>query len=251
MTSFQVPLVLITMITAAELCAGSMCYRLPEFQGHSGDSLKGMRAAKRRAIPYAFLREGDVVWQKRSWREIDLRSQQNQEAPYHISDSCFHQALSDVLIKGILSNELIAFKDQQFRIPYAMTEIRHRLMKAAPMNKGMEAVDTPAIDISSIYAHLSKYIIKEDWFFDRQRSVTDVRIVGIALLACNERQEEYELFWVYFPACRPYFAAFDVHCGCKGDEVLSLDDVFWKRQFTSHPVCSQSPEDSCSYDTRP
>ena len=36
----------------------------------------------RRQIPYTFLRESDVAWQKRIWRDIDLREKQNQPLYY-------------------------------------------------------------------------------------------------------------------------------------------------------------------------
>jgi hypothetical protein len=41
------------------------------------------------------------------------------------------------------------------------------------------------------------------------------------------------LFWVYFPACRPYFAINDVYNFKNDSERRSLDDIFWKRQFAS------------------
>ena len=44
-------------------------------------------ATSRRFIPYTHLREGDVVWEKRVWREIDLRDKQNQPLFYPIDFS--------------------------------------------------------------------------------------------------------------------------------------------------------------------
>ena len=56
---------------------------------------------------------------------------------------------------------------------------------------------------------VKKWRLKEEWFFDKQRSVMDVRILGIAPL--QEDRDEVNgqllgtfspLFWVYFPEAR-------------------------------------------------
>ena len=59
--------------------------------------------------------------------------------------------------------------------------------------------------------------INEDWFFDKQRSVVDVRIIGIApvVYAVNPETQEIvglkKLFWLYFPECRYVFQNFFVY----------------------------------------
>ena len=61
------------------------------------------------------------------------------------------------------------------------------------------------------------YEIKEDWFFDKQRSIMDVRIIGIApqVIKINPENDEImgfqTLFWLYFPECRYVFQNFYVY----------------------------------------
>jgi len=60
-----------------------------------------------------------------------------------------------------------------------------------------------------------KIRIKEDWFFDKHRSMLDVRILGICPIV-----EDYDekgdfrafkpLFWIYFPEARNIFAKAEV-----------------------------------------
>lgn len=199
----------------------------------------------RRQVPYTHLREGDVMWQKRLWREIDLREKQNQSLYYPLELNVCRVSLIQALTRHILHEEIIAFKDEQFMVPYSLGEIRSRLVKIDTV----EQIDYDAFgqelppqkvavaDSVSIYARVLKYVIKEDWFFDRQRSVLDVRIIGIAAMEYNEERDYFrELFWVYFPACRPYFAVSDVYNYKNDSERRSLDDVFWKRQFASRVI---------------
>ena len=112
------------------------------------------------------------------------------------------------------------------------------------------------------------YNIKEDWFFDKQRSLLDRRIISIAPLArysvdltsdLSERGdllvynkegksfkyengefieytdnfEEREVFWLYFPELRNVIVNYFVYNEKSDAQWMSFDDLFWKRQFNA------------------
>ncbi|HLG02044.1 MAG TPA: gliding motility protein GldN, partial [Bacteroidia bacterium] len=87
---------------------------------------------------------------------------------------------------------------------------------------------------------IKAYWIKEDWFFDRQRSVMDVRIIGLCPLQeklapnSNDIEGFKPLFWVYFPACRNLFARQEIFNTRNDAQRMTLDDVFFKRMFQSY-----------------
>ena len=82
--------------------------------------------------------------------------------------------------------------------------------------------------------------LKEEWFFDKQRGVLDVRIIGIQPVADNidrntgEVRGKEPMFWVYFPEARNIFANVDVFNRHNDAERKTLDDIFWKRMFGSY-----------------
>ena len=88
---------------------------------------------------------------------------------------------------------------------------------------------------------VKKWRLKEEWFFDKQRSVMDVRILGIAPL--QEDKDEVTgkltggyspLFWVYFPEAREILINAEVFNLVKNNaERRTYDDIFWKRMFGS------------------
>ena len=87
-----------------------------------------------------------------------------------------------------------------------------------------------------------QYRIKEDWFFDKQRSVLDVRILAIAPVVYEEEEDSQgqksisgtkELFWLYFPHCRFVFNNYFVYNESNDAQWMSFDDLFWKRRFNS------------------
>lgn len=83
-----------------------------------------------------------------------------------------------------------------------------------------------------------QYRLKEDWFFDKERSVMDCRILGLAPVVYNQDDKGNisglkELFWLYFPHCRFVFNNYFVYNTKNDAQWMSFDDLFWKRQFSS------------------
>jgi gliding motility associated protien GldN len=92
--------------------------------------------------------------------------------------------------------------------------------------------------------HIVQYRIKEDWFFDKERSVLDQRILGLAPViyqggavdgySGSKEGGKYQiLFWLYFPQCRFVFNNYFVYNDKNDAQWMSFDDLFWKRRFSS------------------
>ena len=79
-----------------------------------------------------------------------------------------------------------------------------------------------------------KYLLKEDWFFDKERSVLDVRIIGMApVIIDSATSKEKILFWVYFPQARDVlknFYAYDAKSTVGGN---TFDHLFMTRRFNA------------------
>jgi len=79
-----------------------------------------------------------------------------------------------------------------------------------------------------------KYLLKEDWFFDKERSVLDVRIIGLAPVVIDSASsKEKTLFWVYFPQARDVlknYYAYDAKSTVGGN---TFDHLFMTRRFNS------------------
>jgi gliding motility associated protien GldN len=52
----------------------------------------------------------------------------------------------------------------------------------------------------------------------------------------DDDEIDKDMFWVYFPECRPVFAENEVYNTKNDAERRSFDDLFWKRQFNSNIV---------------
>lgn len=229
-------------------------------------------------VQYTHLREADVMWSKRIWRTIDLRQKQNFPLYYPLEPISDRMSLWEVIRYGVLEEgnltiyDISTMDDDQFRFPVKPTngnindpDFKKKLIGFFGLSKTLDRryplnhpdvlnglanpgeVMTDNMGNAITYDTISEYTtqdviryeIKEDWFFDKQRSVMDVRIIGIApqVIKVNPVNDEImgfeTLFWLYFPECRYVFQNFYVYNPKNDAQRMSFDDFFWKREFSS------------------
>jgi len=205
----------------------------------------------RKPIPYVPLREADVMWEHRIWRVIDLREKMNHPLYYPESENTTKRpSFFSVIQKGIVTHELSVYDpnpsifdpDEEFKIELPYSEAQKSFTREITFLKqdtaSGEMVSTTVPDtIKPI--DIRQYWVKEDWFFDKQRSIMDVRILGIApIIETKDDKGEFKgykaLFWLYYPGCRNYFAKFQCYNPYNDAEWRTFDEVFHKRQFSSY-----------------
>jgi len=204
----------------------------------------------KKVVPYTHLREADVMWSKRVWRDIDLKQKINHPLYFPLEEVNDRKSLYAV-IKAALNEGLITAYDagnygwnDDFDKPLTMSEVDAKMYKMQDSvatvdefgDAKMEWMQDPLLPDDIV-----KYRLKEDWIFDKQRSERQVRIIGIAPVKLRFDQNgdvngEEVMFWLYFPECRYVFANHDVFNPNNDSERRSYEDVFWKRQFDSYVI---------------
>ncbi|WP_183563228.1 gliding motility protein GldN [Mucilaginibacter sp. SP1R1] len=206
-----------------------------------------------KVTPLPNLRENDVAFAKRIWREIDIREKMNQ---YLASPK---RRLIDVLLDAISAGELTAYdptatKDDpggdSFTVPLNANGARAKMADSSVVDKFDKDGNKIGSELRAGEFNpdsVVKFRIKEDWVFDRQRSVFEPRIVGIAPLikpkAGGVDLDYQPAFWIYFPDARQVLATKEVVSRNSDATGLSFDDVFMKRMFASYIVKESNDKD--------
>ena len=185
---------------------------------------------------YPQINPANIRFYKRLWRDIDVTEPKNQVLAIP----------GETLIEIVLE----AVKDGQITAYDAMDDsFKYKLTPQQALAKLVDSVLVPIFDNNGnqIDARMqlnefnpekiSKFRIKEDIFFDKQRAKVETRIIGIAPIMKLTTGDttitgETPAFWLYFPECRNVFVKKDVSDPEKQMFDMSLDDIFLQRRFS-------------------
>ena len=205
----------------------------------------------KRVIPYPHLREADVMYKRRIWQEIDLRQKFNHPFYFPLDPIQDRQNLFDVVREALLvEGSLVAYSagplgdDDEFTFPLSADSIR-KILNPVTLVKQYddfgEVIGTIQQSNELSSDKITRYRLKEDWIWDRQRSERYVRILGIAPML-----EDFDidgnsvgfrpLFWLYYPECRYVFANIEVYNMFNDAQRRTYEDLFQKRYFSSYIV---------------
>ncbi len=210
----------------------------------------------RKPVPYHHLREADMMWGKKLWRMLDLREKINHPLYFPTKKMDDRYSLIDLLIYGVENEGLTVYSDidDEFTTPITVAQMNSALGGGIDSIQ-VENPETGMLELKVVPRdrrtnEVTRYLMKEFWYFDKQRSMLEVRIIGLCPIrvyakeaSLNEESgkdegEEKELqmkqvMWVYFPAARPLFANHEVFNPYNDSERRTFDDIFFKRRFSS------------------
>ncbi len=207
----------------------------------------------KKPVPYPPLRKADIMWSKRIWRVIDMREKINQPFYYpldpHNGWRSFMQIIMDALKEGSITAYDISGTDE-FLVPLTYQAVITRQIDTLHtiLNRPYPPYDEYDTVIYSEFdpSKVMRLRIKEDWYFDKQRSQLLVRILGICPVMMKDREGieiPQPLFWIYFPEARPILAKAEMFNRFNSAERRTYDEIFWKRMFGSYVYKEQNVYD--------
>jgi len=205
---------------------------------------------ERKPAPLPLVRESDAVWSRTVWRTIDLREKANQHFYYPTRVIQQRYNLFNVLLKGIEGKIITAFDpdvaESEFAKPIDYNQVKQQFgdsvkkIQVFDMDTNVPRDSVVAADIP--VQEVKQLEIKEVWYFDKQKSTLQVRILGICPIRVYKKEPtdtayvRKKLFWVYYPEIRPLLAKNESLNGFNGARSLSFDDLFLTRKFDGYIV---------------
>jgi gliding motility associated protien GldN len=218
-------------------------------------------------VPFPTLREADVFYKKRIWQEIDLRQKFNHPYYYPTRRIADRVNMFDAILDAIfymetgkeLTEPIQVFKagpemeGDEFSKLLTPEDVRELLIKKDSV-KVTDDFGIPVIperwDYSFVRldpATVTRWKIKEDWIWDRQRSERTIRIIGLCPMAEEEVAGQLgytDLFWIpYNNATRRVLASEFAYNPLNDAARRSFDELLVKRYFSSYIVKEDNAAD--------
>lgn len=233
---------------------------------------------KREFVPYQSIREADAMYSKKVLRTLELKEKINHPLYFPLSPNIIGypggnqpqrarmSLLRLVYEIGILGNYLdnvtgnLVDAEDDFSRRYPVYEAnlenittwwrtpipideditRRELLSYSIEDQG-EFVNIPLLPAD--YYQMDRVWMWEEWVFDRQRSVMDVRILALAFEGYVGGNRIFP-FWISYNDYRPLFAKYEVFNTQNDAERRTFDDIFFKRRFSSYIVAETNPYDN-------
>jgi gliding motility associated protien GldN len=231
------------------------------------------------AITLTHIREADVMWSKRIWRTLDLRQKMNLVLYYPMDSATlgkrsFVQLIYDEFVlnpENVGPDAVKMYADYELRTPLTRDEIFNMLSRkdTVQLLDPENCVTYDSLvqnDFQEVKPNIIKVHLMEDWFFDKQRSVLDVRILALGLelpiYQPGQDLDEYcglykysgyqkvdigdgnaPIIWFFFPAMRSTLAAHECFKRHNDAARVSYDDIFLSRMFGSYIVKEENVYD--------
>lgn len=206
----------------------------------------------KRAMPYAYLRESDVVWKTYVWRTIDFREKFNQFFYYPTEETKNTQGRTNLVytfLHALANGDIEVYEDEDLTIPKDYQKIWGEMNKEKTQaiyeyDEWDEIVgqhDTIIHEDFNPEDVLTAHI-KECWYIDKQDTRQKVRIVALALYRndCRERNGErtcnmIPMFWAPMNDMRVRNALVKINAYDEHNDAAerTYDDIFIDRYFDS------------------
>lgn len=216
---------------------------------------------QRRAPAHSYVRQADVLWSKTLWRQIDLDERKNQHLYYPETNTGTYKNLVHVLVDLVERHGVSLYEEtagDEFGLPLTASDLHTNL----GASQSTIAVDEPVqgsrhqVVVNQPFdpTEIRRLLVKELWFFDRNTSQMQVRILGLCPVRVYYRPEDTDrenpLFrkvgWFYYPEIEKLLTHYPAMYGHNPAWGWSYYDVFAHRYFSSHVVQESNP-----YNNRP
>lgn len=205
-------------------------------------------------LEYGYLDDRDILFSKMTWEKVVLDERVNFPLYFPVDTNNIgkeRRSLYHTLIKAVKTGKIEnVYHDSYFTQKRTLKELKDITTKVDTLDIGYDQlnadgyVDPEYITTTNIEAfHISAYLIKGLWYFDKRHGELKYRILGIAPAApdVNFLDSEDEslktpnaLFWIFFPEARDILHEATAFNNKNSAMPLSFDHLLNARRFNAY-----------------
>ncbi|MDY0160476.1 MAG: hypothetical protein RBR64_03980, partial [Bacteroidales bacterium] len=199
-----------------------------------------------KAPPLQEIREADGMYSRKVVRYIDVREKRNHPLFFSIQDIVFPAAegiqpermrlsLFRLMTKSIKDGVIPAFRydPRDMTTRWWLVELEGDELRSIDSVETIQRTATGAeIKVPAAVKNedVIGFYVWEEWVFDKQRSVMDVRIISIAPYVYTDADGEMGLYWVYYPHLENIFKQYETYNQGENDAArLTFREIFQMR----------------------
>jgi gliding motility associated protien GldN len=197
------------------------------------------RTLHKEKLPLApeYVHERDVMWEKRIWREIHVKTKRNH--PFNYAP----RPLAKILLELVKNGDATAYGtgDDEFTTALCADDISNLLnTKETIIVFDPETMEEKEVVVENAFDfnRISRFRLKEVWYFDSKYSKLNVRILGIAPIMTRLDDFGNVLFegplcWFYYPELREVLNREEAFNEGNDAARMTWTDMFDARLFES------------------
>ncbi|MDH6353818.1 gliding motility associated protein GldN [Dysgonomonas sp. PH5-45] len=182
-----------------------------------------------------------VVWMREIYRVLDLNKDQNAALYYPTTPRDGKMNLFSLIMKLFLNNDITTYVYDVHSGLEAFDDDKKLDVKKFLESHSIiyrEENGQIIVEDYDMYANeIQGYNVKEVWFFDKNNSVVDTKIVALSPILYvqddySADKTGYPLFWVKYEDIRPYAARMPIMVSnLNNAQNQTIDDYFRKRSY--------------------
>jgi gliding motility associated protien GldN len=204
----------------------------------------------KKPVPYAPVREADILWEYTIWVEVDLRQKQNFPLYFPTNPKTIGSRVNffTLLMQGIERGEITPYDAFPVSDEFAMKTTWDAIRSTPTIQEADRTEQQISIftgNDTSIFIkgknllddeNIQRIVIKEKRYFDKKHSTYNRRVIGIQPVFMYLRQgadqpTRIPVCWIYMDEARPLLSRHAVFNDFNEAQNISYDDFFMQHRY--------------------
>ena len=198
-------------------------------------------------LPYGFVGDRDILWERNVWEKIDLDEKINFPLYYPVDTNFVgsdRRSLFHVITKAAAEGKVQLYADSYGNTERNFQDLGSSLKRVDTSDVGIQrfnetgSVPAEFITTTTINANMvSQYHIRGVWYFDSRQAEMKYRMIAIAPVTPDvnflDDPQGVELFWVFYPDMRDILHEAKVFNSRNAARPLTFDHLLNSRYFNA------------------